>query len=271
MLEKLNPYIRFARVFKLFRDAGETCVAYDNRLFLCMEGEFCLQTDREFRVSVGSAVFGPQYTLYRIHDAQTTLLSFNFDLTAAHSEYTASHSVKQASEWDGKKLYEDISLPFFDKAGCYDCTRISSALIRAADTFNGDIPFGRELASAELKAALIGMVSARHLAVHPAVAAFTQLVKERYMNDITAAGLAAEIGYHEGYLNRVIKRQLGVCISEYITNYRISKARDMLDAGCSVTETASACGFSELSYFSQCFKRRVGITPREYKRSSILL
>ena len=32
----------------------------------------------------------------------------------------------------------------------------------------------------------------------------------------------------------------------------------------SVTETASACGYDSVSYFSQEFKREVGMTPTEY-------
>jgi len=91
------------------------------------------------------------------------------------------------------------------------------------------------------------------------------------VGQIAVMGTMHEIGYHEGYLNRLVKAQLGMCVSEYIIGYRIDEAKKLLDLGHSVTEAATACGFSELSYFSHCFKRIVGVTPREYKRSCELL
>jgi len=272
MLDKLNPYIRFARIMTFDRDALEISIAYDHRLFVCLDGVMNVECDDcEYRLSTGEAIFIPQYTPYRLYKLDCRMISFNFDLTADHSEYSASLKTHPFSKWDGNRLYTETALPHFDRVQKLPSGNVKSMLTKAVEAFSNDEDFGRELASAYLKCALIGMLAEPMQAKHPAVLEFLRIVRERYSGDITAADIAREIGYHEGYLNRLVKAQLGMCVSEYIIGYRIDEAKKLLDLGHSVTEAATACGFSELSYFSHCFKRIVGVTPREYKRSCELL
>lgn len=265
MLDLLNPFIRFARVIRLDRYVGGERVAFDNRLFVCLEGSFTVFSNGEYRIAEKNAMFVPPYIKYHMISDSAKIVAFDFDLTAEHREYSASHSVTPIEKWDGTRLYDDISLPFFDKTAAYRCENISS-FMRVTEIFSTGTPFCRELASAALKSAMIGMISEGKMRHHTAVERFTSLVGERYMNDITAGELSKEIGYHQGYLNRLMKKELGVRASEYIINYRISRAMEMLDGGATVSDTALACGYTDLPYFSQCFKHRVGMTPSEYRR-----
>lgn len=51
-----------------------------------------------------------------------------------------------------------------------------------------------------------------------------------------------------------------------VTRLRIEKACEMLATGhYSVTETAEACGFENVYYFSNVFKKIMGVPPREYR------
>jgi len=148
---------------------------------------------------------------------------------------------------------------------------LKQAFLRSAETFTSGEQYSRELASSYLKSGLIGMISAPEAQLHIAVRRFMEVANDRCDKDLTAAEAARCVGYHEVYLNRLVKAQLGVSVSEYIINRRIAKAKSLLDMGYSVTEASMMCGFSELSYFSRCFKKCEGITPREYGRVMGLL
>ena len=52
-----------------------------------------------------------------------------------------------------------------------------------------------------------------------------------------------------------------------IENYRIRISSNLLEfSDKSITEIAYECGFSSSNYFTICFKRIVGCTPKEFKK-----
>lgn len=56
---------------------------------------------------------------------------------------------------------------------------------------------------------------------------------------------------------------------EYLTRYRIEKACDLLNkTDKTISEIALDCGFSGSSYFTETFKKIIGITPKEYKANT---
>jgi AraC-like DNA-binding protein len=65
---------------------------------------------------------------------------------------------------------------------------------------------------------------------------------------------------------RYFKRMTGATFTEYLNQYRISQARQLLLRDYSVTETCYACGFENLSYFNKSFKRWVGENPLGFKK-----
>ena len=68
------------------------------------------------------------------------------------------------------------------------------------------------------------------------------------------------------YLCRVFKKSMGSSIHEYIIYKRISKAKQLLSEGVSVTDACMGCGFNDYSNFLRMFKRAVGQTPGQYRR-----
>ena len=64
----------------------------------------------------------------------------------------------------------------------------------------------------------------------------------------------------------MFKEATGENFIDYLTNVRISKAKEMLLAGdSSMKEICSAVGYSDPNYFSRTFKKNVGVTPTEFK------
>ncbi|MHB8963385.1 MAG: helix-turn-helix domain-containing protein [Saccharofermentanales bacterium] len=66
-------------------------------------------------------------------------------------------------------------------------------------------------------------------------------------------------------LSKLFKEAVGVGFSEFLGNYRIEKSIAMLDAGnCKIKVVAILCGFNNYEYFIKYFKKKVGLTPKEY-------
>ena len=84
---------------------------------------------------------------------------------------------------------------------------------------------------------------------------------------ISAADLAALVGYSEYYLTEKFKRETGLSVSAWIREARVARARILLEStDLPVAEIADRLSFSTPSYFIQCFRASVGCTPAQYRR-----
>ncbi len=92
-------------------------------------------------------------------------------------------------------------------------------------------------------------------------------IEENYPRTITLDSLSSACSMSPNYFCRFFKEVTGQTPIEYITAYRVEAACEMLLAGATVTDTALTCGFNDLSYFINVFKRHMGITPKQYANS----
>lgn len=97
------------------------------------------------------------------------------------------------------------------------------------------------------------------------VKAVISYLRENYHRRITLEEIGAAVLHDKYALCREFKELTGQTIMENLNNYRCIKAIEFLDEGHSVTETASLCGFENLSFFSKTFRRYIGKLPSEYK------
>ena len=76
---------------------------------------------------------------------------------------------------------------------------------------------------------------------------------------------ASRIGYSRSQTYRNSMGLLGFSPNGYFNKYRLDKSLDMLNSGMyTVSEVAFLCGFSSASYYSKCFRRMYGISPKDY-------
>ncbi|MHB8917283.1 MAG: helix-turn-helix domain-containing protein [Desulfocucumaceae bacterium] len=70
---------------------------------------------------------------------------------------------------------------------------------------------------------------------------------------------------------RVFRAETGKTPYDFLLDVKIERAREMLKTGRqSVSEVCFACGFNNISHFTAAFKKRVGITPSEYRKTLVL-
>ncbi len=90
------------------------------------------------------------------------------------------------------------------------------------------------------------------------------LIHAEYMTGITVGRMADIIGLERTYFSALFKREVGVPPMEYLLNYRMERAAELLRAGSSVGVTALSVGYSDVYIFSKMFKKRFGQPPSKY-------
>lgn len=119
----------------------------------------------------------------------------------------------------------------------------------------------------EIMYSLMAQVSQRQQSkVSQIVSQVLAIIHNHYSeNDLTVDRLAQETYTSYGYLCYLFKRDMGKTLGDYITDYRMEQARQMLLQGDrSVSEVAEAVGFSNPNYFSKKFKRTFGMLPSSF-------
>lgn len=85
--------------------------------------------------------------------------------------------------------------------------------------------------------------------------------------DFSVELLSDEMGMSSTHLYRKLKSLTQLSANEIIKKYRIKKASLLLkNKEGNISEIMYEVGFSNLSYFSKCFKTEFGITPKEYQQ-----
>lgn len=84
--------------------------------------------------------------------------------------------------------------------------------------------------------------------------------------ELSISQISALIGYQPKYFSRLFKHEMGCNYSDFLTQQRIGRARELLtETTLPVQEIAKKCGFSEVSYFSSRFKQITGMTPKQIR------
>lgn len=149
-----------------------------------------------------------------------------------------------------------------------DPSRIEKDFETVAGLFYSSDPFDKLAASAEL-------ISLLHRINAPAPETATPLVKaqkymeQNYKTDLSVAHIAGECGVSPSYLHRLFQTVLHTTPGDFLLNCRLSAACAMLvNTTLPLSEIASECGFNSPSYFSDCFKREIGVTPGKFRQNA---
>ena len=74
-------------------------------------------------------------------------------------------------------------------------------------------------------------------------------------------------GLPERSFIRRFTKATGMAPLEYVHRLRIEEAKQMLETGDAPVEAVAAeAGYQDASFFGRLFRRRVGLTPAQYRR-----
>jgi len=98
------------------------------------------------------------------------------------------------------------------------------------------------------------------------IARVRQIIEERFDRPICLDELSREVELSKFHLLRLFRLEIGTTPHAYQLHLRVSRARELLDAGVSAAEVALSCGFADQPHFTRSFKRIVGLTPAAFRR-----
>lgn len=102
------------------------------------------------------------------------------------------------------------------------------------------------------------------------VAAFIEYVKDNYKNKISIKQFSDYIFMsHTGFLLK-FKKETGITPIEYINTYRLTLASDLLlNSNTEIGRIADLCGYENLYYFSNAFKKHFNVSPTQYRKNNV--
>lgn len=89
-----------------------------------------------------------------------------------------------------------------------------------------------------------------------------------YQEKITLDVLADEFFVSKTTVIYNFKKHMKLSPMDYLLNVRLSKAKELLlsPQKMSIEKMSEMCGFSSANYFTECFKRKEGMPPTEFRK-----
>ncbi len=107
---------------------------------------------------------------------------------------------------------------------------------------------------------------ARPPLVNNALLLISRLIYDR----CTVKDLATRLQVSVDHLERVFKQSMQVSLSSYIMGEKIKLSQEFLrDTTESINAIALTLGFADSAHFSHCFKRVTGLSPRQWRNTSL--
>ncbi|PZD94017.1 hypothetical protein DNH61_21290 [Paenibacillus sambharensis] len=93
-------------------------------------------------------------------------------------------------------------------------------------------------------------------------------IHKNYHNDqLGLKDMAVHVRLSPSHLSKIYSQETGQTLTEYLTQTRMKKAKELLAGTSSKTfEIAYESGYSDHHYFSNLFKKHTGMTPTEYRK-----
>jgi YesN/AraC family two-component response regulator len=93
-----------------------------------------------------------------------------------------------------------------------------------------------------------------------------RLVETNYADNVTLLGIAETLSIHPVWLSQLFKRECGINFVDYLAEVRIEEAKKLLrKSELKIYEVVRAVGYADLQHFGQIFKKKTGMSPKEYR------
>ena len=94
-------------------------------------------------------------------------------------------------------------------------------------------------------------------------------IEQNFHNDISVEDIADNCGLNRSYFGKIFKESTGRTPQEFLLNYRMTKAAELLKlTKLSVGDISNAVGYDNPLHFSRAFKNVFGISPREWRNQN---
>lgn len=93
-----------------------------------------------------------------------------------------------------------------------------------------------------------------------------QYIAKHYMEEIRISQIVAELYITPNHFSQVFKSQTGMNFSDYLNQYRIDIAKELLkNLDLKIYQVSEMAGYQNYKYFNLVFKKYTGYSPKEYR------
>ena len=92
-------------------------------------------------------------------------------------------------------------------------------------------------------------------------------ISQKYMNEtLSVKDISEHVFLSTSYVCTFFKNETGQTLNQYLTEYRMEKAKQLLiDPRYKITDISARVGYSDGNYFGKSFKKYTGFSPSEYR------
>lgn len=106
--------------------------------------------------------------------------------------------------------------------------------------------------------------------ISPVIIKLLDHIEKNYQRDLNLKEISDSLNINSIYLGQLFQKEIGILFSDYINNFRINKAKDLLvNTSLKASEIGELVGYSNKNYFYRKFKSIVGITPSEWRKLNL--
>lgn len=217
-----------------------------NRLLLCTEGNGVMCADENsFNLSKGTMMF--------FFSGETVSLKTGDELIYEYIDFDGSRAEELLRKFDVTPLsrhYDGFegSIPLWQESLFRSNDKTMSLAAESLILYS----FSRLYDNGESEIGLISRIM--------------QITESNFNDpDLSVSQIAEELSYNAKYISHLFKQKTGVGYSEYLRSVRLKYAITLFDHGInSVKNVALLSGFSDALYFSNVFKKHIGVSPSDY-------
>lgn len=97
-----------------------------------------------------------------------------------------------------------------------------------------------------------------------------QRIRSGRYGEYSLKRMAKELGYHQDYLNRLLKERCGLTFGQLESQEFLSLSRGLLMKERKISVISEKLGFPDQNYFARWFRKQSGISPSQWLKNSIV-
>ena len=284
-MNEIAPFVRYVQRYEVptsQKRGAPFFNAYDHRLFYIYSGTGQIRfRDRTYTVTRGDLLIwqsGIEYLQLHESEHRLVLLGCNFDLTRRHCHTVYPIPPETPDIFQPDLILEHVQLdelpeleePIF----LHDMTQVEPILLNMLEEYHNQTSY----TSFRLSASMLDLLcltfrrlrtpsnSVRKSTRH--VDEIIEYLHQNFSSPITNETVGQYFSYHPNYLNKLMVQATGKSLHQYLIDYRISRAIDLLSTTDeSISGIALRVGFQDVCHFNRIFRQKTHHSPSEYRKS----
>lgn len=280
--EQINPFVRYAQILNIYADSFPRWLkSYDCRLFYILKGSGTISVgEHKYPVSHGDVLLWQPGTPYRMRpekpDSFFTMITINFDFTQNHCGAAYPIPPELVSKFQETDLHEILHFTntTFMRSHVYLKTvqQLENKLLEIVKEYKTQKNFFtlriNGLLLSVLAYAARSYVLPSQYSTTTSINQVIEYIHTHYMENLSNESIGNALCFHPNYINKLMVLNTGVSLHQYLLNYRIAKAIELLETtAVPISEVAYKIGFRDVSHFSKCFHRKTGHPPKAFRQN----